>query len=265
MVKKSLNHSIVTRLGLKYLSMLERRALKIINLLKSLCQCIFMRSIIEKLPNSEYEYITSSSPVQSIGKKTALNEHQEANLMDVIKQHYLDYSPLRKYEILELAQKISNKSLSDSWVDSFIKRNEDFLCTKDALPIDDLRTEVSIENIVYYVCALMDCSLGVDPSLFITIDEMGYTDVSTSHPYSAVIPREFESNQCHFKIDRNQKNFTTITSITLDGDILTPCIVIPSGSIPTELDLSGFRDGKDAVVLTSDSSYANNEVLSSIS
>jgi len=224
-----------------------------------------MRSIIEKLPNSEYEYITSSSPVQSIGKKTALNEHQEANLMDVIKQHYLDYSPLRKYEILELAQKISNKSLSDSWVDSFIKRNEDFLCTKDALPIDDLRTEVSIENIVYYVCALMDCSLGVDPSLFITIDEMGYTDVSTSHPYSAVIPREFESNQCHFKIDRNQKNFTTITSITLDGDILTPCIVIPSGSIPTELDLSGFRDGKDAVVLTSDSSYANNEVLSSIS
>ena len=55
-----------------------------------------------------------SSPIKSIAKKTALDEHQEANLIDVIKQHYLDYSPLRKYEIFELAQKISNKSLSDS-------------------------------------------------------------------------------------------------------------------------------------------------------
>ena len=106
--------------------------------------------------------------------------------------------------------------MSDSWVDSFIKRNEHLLCTKEALPIDDLRTEVYIENIDEYICTLMDCFLGVDLSLFINIDETGYTDASSLHSYSALIPREYDSNPCHFKIDRNQKNITTITSITLD-------------------------------------------------
>jgi len=145
-----------------------------------------------------------------------LDEHQEEFLIECIRSHYLDYSPLRMIEILELAQKISNKNLSDSWVDSFIKRNEHLLCTKEALPIDDLRTEVYIENIDEYICTLMDCFLGVDLSLFINIDETGYTDASSLHSYSALIPREYDSNPCHFKIDRNQKNITTITSITLD-------------------------------------------------
>ena len=151
------------------------------------------------------------------------------------------------------------------FVDSFIKRNEHLLCTKEALPIDYLRTDVSIENIDEYTCTLMDCSLGVDPSLFINIDETGYTDVSTLHSYPSIIPREYDSNQCHFKIDRNQKNITTIPSITLDGDILIPGIVIPSESIPTELDISGFRDGKDGLVLTSVYGYVNSDFFSPIS
>jgi len=151
--------------------------------------------------------------------------------------------------------------LSDSCVDSFVKRNEHFLCTKEALPIDDLRTEVSIEIIDENICTLIDCSLGVDPSLFINIDETGYTDVSSLYSYSAIIPREYDTNPCHFKIDRNQKNITTIASITLDGDTLIPSIVIPSESIPTELDRSGFRDGKDGLVLTSSSGYVNSDIF----
>ena len=107
----------------------------------------------------------------------------------------------------------------------------------------------------------MDCTLSVDPSLFINIDETGYTDVSSLHSYSAIIPREYDSNPCHFKIDRNQKNITTIASITLDGDTLIPGIVIPSESIPTELDRSGFRDGKDGPVLTSSSVYVNSDIF----
>jgi len=47
-----------------------------------------------------------SSPIKSFSKKkTELDEHQEEFLIECIRSHYLDYSPLRKIEILELAQK----------------------------------------------------------------------------------------------------------------------------------------------------------------
>ena len=130
-------------------------------------------------------------------------------------------------------------------------RNREFLCVQEASPIDDLRAHIKIEEIEEYICALMNCSDIVDPSLFVNIDETGYTDVSSSHSNSAIIPKEYERKSCHFKINWNLMNVTTIVSITLDGDMLIQGIVISMESIPIELDSSGFRDGKDALVLTS--------------
>ena len=160
--------------------------------------------------------------------------------------------------MIELATKLSNEHLSGSWIDSFLKRNRKFLWVQEASPIDDLRANIKIEE---YICALINCSENDDPSLFVNIDETGYTDVSSSQLYSAIIPKEFEGKTCHFKINRNQKNVTTIASITLDGDMQIPGIVIPLESIPIELDSSGFRDGKDALVLTSDAGYVTNDIF----
>jgi len=94
--------------------------------------------------------------------------------------------------LIELATKLSNEHLSGSWIDSFLERKRVFLCAQEASPFDDLRANIKIDGIDENICELINCSENVDPSLFVNINETSYTDVSSSHSYSVIVPKEFE-------------------------------------------------------------------------
>jgi len=202
----------------------------------------------------------STSPIKLFCKKTILSSEIEDMIISEIKEKYLNYSPMRQFEILELARDLSKLELSDSWVTSFLKRHIKEISTVTANTLEDSRSEVKIEEIDNYLNLLNSISDMIHPSLLINIDETGNSE-STLKSFQAVIPKEFELNTCYFKFDRTQKNITLINSISLIGDLLIPGIVIPLLSIPKEIDYCGFIDGKDAVILTSNSGYITSEIF----
>ena len=194
-------------------------------------------------------------------KNTLLTEEQECSIMNYIYESYTSYSPASQKDIINYAASRYNKNLSDGWFASFFKRHSDQLSKVSCTSIDDARTKVDPKSIQYYIDEIEKASEGVVSSLFFNIDESGHSPSINDKNYSAIIPNAFKEAPCYYKIARNEKNITSLLCISLDGDFLPPGIILPRNTIPSLIDKTGIRDGKDVVLFGSDSSYINSMIF----
>jgi len=93
------------------------------------------------------------------------------------------------------------------------------------------------------------------------LDETGFTPSSLSNNYNAAIPNEFQNKPCYYKINRSGKNITALVTISLDGDLLPPFIILPRKTIPDELWDTGIRKGIDVEIQCSDNGYMNSVIF----
>ena len=122
------------------------------------------------------------------GKKNLTHE-EEQEIIDWIFNEYMSYSPVLPENIIEFASKKCNKPLTKSFLKSFLIRNHNFLTTKQAIKIDDVRTSVTLDSIINYYEILENCSKDIFSKLIYNIDESGFSDTYTCPEYNAIIPK----------------------------------------------------------------------------
>ena len=200
-------------------------------------------------------------PTSPQKKKLSLPDVLEIQVLDFIRDSYVSYTPSSATHVLEYASLISGKTLSSGWIASFFERHADSLAEVTCTSIDSARANVDIQCIYQYIIEIKEALLNVPSCLCFNIDETGNSPSSTFHNYSAIIPGEFKNDPCYFKVERNEKNITSIVCITLDGDMLPPGIILPRATIPSEFDHCGIIGGINAVLLNSESGFINSNIF----
>ena len=80
-------------------------------------------------------------------RKTILSQEQEISVLNFIYEQYSSYTPCSPQDIILFASSLIENTLSDGWLQSFIKRHEDSLVNVTALPMDEARTTITQELI----------------------------------------------------------------------------------------------------------------------
>lgn len=207
----------------------------------------------------ELEYVLS--PQSPPFKQPLLSTDQELEVLNFIEESYFNYQPARKIDILAFARKISQKDLSDNWVYSFLKRHSTEVVTKEAVPIEEVRTNIDPEYVEKYIDELILASEDVPSELFFNLDESSNSASSSSKNYSSVIPTKCSDHLCYFSFDRSQKNITSLVNISLAGDLIPSVIIIPSQSVPIILDQSGLRDGIEFHLCSSENGFITFDIF----
>ena len=209
----------------------------------------------------ERDIILCEKSLSPSKKKTALTQEQEMGVLNFIHDQYTSYNPCSPIEIIQFASSLIEKELTDGWLQSFMSRYQDNITTVTALPMDESRTEVTLDLIDEYFEILQEQAIDIPASLVFNIDETGFSSKAMSKNYNSIIPMEFSSSPCYFKVLKNEKNITAVVCISLDGDLLPTGIVLPRTTIPVDIESVGIRDGKDAVLMCSDTGYMNTKLF----
>ena len=206
--------------------------------------------------------------IKNIGKvpgilknKPCLTQEHERMIIDYINDQYSYHSPCSHIEVIDYASNLIDKHLSFGWLDSFMKRHSHELCFSTAVPIEDARLSVDQNDVINSFQILEEIKNYIHPSLVYNLDETGFTPSSLSKDYKAIIPNEFQNKPNYYKINRSGKNITALVTISLDGDLLPPFIILPSKTIPDELWDTGIRKGIDVKIQCSDNGYMNSVIL----
>ena len=85
--------------------------------------------------------------------------------------------------------------------------------------------------------------------MFVNIYKTSHTIVSYSQSHDSIIPKEHEKNMSIRYIFFSEE-ILIISQISLDEYFVNPGILISIESLPTELNSSGFKNGKDNFDLT---------------
>jgi len=85
--------------------------------------------------------------------------------------------------------------------------------------------------------------------LFVNIYKTSHTIVSSSHSHDSIIPKDHEKNMS-IRYIFDSEEILLISQISLDEYFENPGILFSVESLRTELNFSGFKDGKDNLDLT---------------
>lgn len=194
-------------------------------------------------------------------KKPCLSNEQEKLIIEYIIDQYNSYSPCSHIEVVDYVSSLFDRHLSLGWLDSFMKRHSNELCYSTAVPIEDVRLLVDQKDVLAFYEIFEEIKNFVHPSLVFNLDETGFSPSSLSKNYKAIIPNECKNKPCYYKINRTAKNITALVTISLDGDLLPPFIILPRKTIPDELWETGIRKGIDVEIQCSDNGYMNSTIF----
>ena len=150
----------------------------------------------------------------------------------VIKRQNKKILPSRG-EITDKANKILRQNgiettLSDKWIDSFLKLEKCPFKKSSAAPIEEERYEVSPDVIREWFSLLSQVDAAeVIPELLINLDETGFgkTKKSQGKSKTVVVTKDTDDSSLLYAEKNDEGHVTVVTAITASGDMLKPLFV----------------------------------------
>jgi hypothetical protein len=108
---------------------------------------------------------------------------------------------------------------------SFLKKHANLICQSVIRPQENVRLEVSHENLDQYIRLIKEYVLLVRTELLFNIDESGFSDWEERKPKCVLIPTEARETTLHYPASRKIRHQTLVCCITVAEDAYCPLLV----------------------------------------
>ena len=199
--------------------------------------------------------------VKEIGRPKKLNPEQENLIIREIDEKYKAKTPMTKRDIMLFIYDSWKITVSKRFVTRLVDSREEITHTT-AHPIEQLRAEVTKDELEKFYEQLQELLIGVHPCNIINVDEVGFSRRSSMKPLHCVVPT-FASEQRVEYIPRSDvdRTFTMVAAISLNGQFLLPMLVCPVKSLPTDFMTNQIWQGTDCFLAHSGTGFVNRDTF----
>jgi len=163
------------------------------------------------------------------GAPRKLSETQTQTLIEWIDKKSKERDPPTRKQVTKKAFKIlkldgGNTELSKSWIDSFLRLNQENILQKRAQSMEEPRKNISEQCILDHFKKLDELRITeIDPSLILNLDETGFGEMSSKKNSSKlVIVTKAHAKNTIYSEKRWGSHISVISCISADGSMLTP-------------------------------------------
>ena len=188
------------------------------------------------------------------GKKVQLETSIENEIVEEILQRHNQGNPFSKVELLRFVNEKYNVSLTNGWVGTFLKRNEEKIKKVKSIPQEDTRLSVPRDFLIQHIINLKNVIEGRMTELIFNLDEVGSSDWEDRKVKTVLVSSEVESRTVFHSVKRCGKHLSLLACISMAGDCLTP-MLITNYKISDEIYEDGLREGEDVLIRHRDSPY----------
>jgi hypothetical protein len=196
-----------------------------------------------------------------VGKPSKLTETQIDDIIEkIIDQENLN-EPFSREELLDYIYKSFNVTYTNQWIDKFIEMNSNKLSQEDAYPLEELRAELSRDQLKYHMDDLLEFIEDVHPQLLINIDESGLDQIKNNSIKKVIVSHSNIQKKRFYKSKRDAGHITFLCAIPSCGEFIRPMIIITRKSIDNDLLEFGYPNGPGGYVVQSNSGFINKDLF----
>lgn len=199
-------------------------------------------------------------------RRNLLLDDEETFLLSSIKINQDNHRCMTSKSIRLLAEDIYLKrtgifkSFDRFWWKRFMERNRALLKVQYITSLEESRASVKKSSLELYFDNLNRIkNLEIDPSLFLNMDETGCSGKPDKHIKGKCIVHSDSSVIPHMAEIDDYKQVSIAATITLQGTMLKPLLIIPRKRYHKELSSLDIYD--DLEYIHSDSGYMNHEIM----
>ena len=209
-----------------------------------------------------YEDFASGERAATSGRPGSLNDMQIARLVEKVRQHVVEKTPMTKMDITLYISATWQIQVSKRWVSRLVQGHPELVMAK-ALPIESKRAEVSREELAAFYTNLREQLADAKPELVFNMDEVGFSRRARLKCFTCVATRDYEGKIIEsLQTDDTDTTFTMIATVALDGSWLPPLVISPCKTLPREFLERHLWLGHDCFIEHSSSGFANRDLVS---
>jgi transposase len=198
--------------------------------------------VSRKTIQTQYERFKSQPQISlSMGRPRLLSDPQWQRVFDFINDNFNRRQPCTLSRIREYIYESFGAEISTDSLRHIIHKNKVFKTAK-GIPMEDLRLNVTIEDIRTYFEYLKKSIYGVPNHFIYNMDELGHQIWADRKSKVVVIPRICPEKKIHIPVPRQGKRITLIVAVSASGRYTKPFFIIPRKTYDVDLHLFGIDD-----------------------
>lgn len=182
----------------------------------------------------QYYKIAKAELIRSPGRPKLLAPSQHAELERVIKSWHLRSIFPTYDEICDFIFERFSISIDIESCRKYIDNNFSFEKAL-GIPLDQNRLNCSELSIDEYYDQLEIDIAKVNPSFIYNLDEVGFQDHADAKIVTVVVPENCPSQKVNLPTDRNDRRCSALVCISMDGENVTPTLILPRSTIDSEV------------------------------
>ncbi|KAA6362359.1 MAG: hypothetical protein EZS28_042114, partial [Streblomastix strix] len=181
----------------------------------------------------------------------------EAQMIADIEDAFRESKPFEPCTFIDHVRVHYHKDVSRGWEQSFRDRHYREIKLGTARPRESSRFAATHEDTDRYERELAQYVVGTDINFIFHIDESGDQPWVDAHNKCILCPVGISEDQCVYKVNRSQKNYTVMPCINIAGDTIPPLIIVNRLTLDPDIYDYGLRPGVDCFITTSKKGYMN--------
>jgi hypothetical protein len=193
--------------------------------------------------------------VKKAGHPFKLTEEEVEQAIVAINHQYEIKEPFTREEFIKYIADAFGRRATTGFVESFIVRHQDRLCTTIAHPLESGRADVYRSAGQEYRNRLAEALTGVFAMLVFNLDESGINDYVDSKDKVVLIPSAKQSLPTYYKQAKRAKTITVMPCICLDGTHLSPLLLTTRKTLDDDVYGPQLRKDLDVVIRSTAKGY----------
>jgi hypothetical protein len=197
---------------------------------------------------------------QSPGRHTVLDPEEHECIVSEILERFQNKRPITVWEICRIIQDRWDKVMIP---DTFyrIMQRDGRVKTCCAQPIEDVRLQVTDEDILSYFGKLYQYVSGIPAHFVLNMDEMGHQPFADAKDIVCFVPSWHEESSVRYPVSRIGKRVTLIGCICADGSHLRPCLIIPRQTFDEHRLAQGGYSSDKVEIYTQKKGYIDRDIF----
>jgi len=196
--------------------------------------------------------------VKSPGRNPELTKEQEREVIEYIVMMQNLKTPVSPIELLAWVNLTFDKNLSQSWPNKFVERQSDSLFIVNAVPLEEERADITIEQLKEYERIAKERLPNYDARLVCNWDQTASESYRKGNKNVIVVGKNGKSpGNVYYKTTEPVGHISLMPVIFPDGDCIPPLIIITQATIDSDLEEFGLPNSDLGYVLSTTSGFTN--------
>jgi hypothetical protein len=197
---------------------------------------------------------------RAAGRPLSLTEEQEASVINYIRETSRARNFITRGAILRFIEETMWKTVTYSWLRSFLSRHGDEISLRVAKPQENPRLQTPRSHLNQYI-SLIQRLIHLSPAeLIFNVDESGLSDWEERKQKEVIVIKDVEADDLHYGVDRSIRHQTLVCLISASGDAYCPLIIANDRRVLGIFE-TGVRAEIDLKIAIQPSPYINTDLF----